>query len=147
MLTPSAKVLHLVKLLGFCSHHGSHDIVAAVDAAGLFLLERLKPQLDIEVSQALARMAPLYHITTQRLPTENKQTAGPVLSTSTTATGGHRHKRVTRQQRAAWVRQHLTVLKQHLKQQLAKSELLVLPNGCSVAQESHVLLLQGSIQV
>jgi hypothetical protein len=54
---------------------------------------------------------------------------------------------MSRQQRAAWVRQHLAALRQHLKLQLVKSELLVLPAGCAVAQESHVMLVQGSIQV
>jgi hypothetical protein len=61
--------------------------------------------------------------------------------------GAARHKRMSRQQRAAWVRQHLAALRCHLKQQLVKSELLVLPAGCAVAQESHVMLMQGSIQV
>ncbi|KAF6264741.1 hypothetical protein COO60DRAFT_18214 [Scenedesmus sp. NREL 46B-D3] len=96
--------------------------------AGLFLLERLQPQMDLETSQALARLAPL-HARGDGRP------------------GQPRRKHMSRQQRAAWVRQHLTALRQHLKQQLVKSELLVLPAGCAVAQESHVMMLQGSIQV
>lgn len=59
----------------------------------------------------------------------------------------HRHKRMSRQHRAAWVRQRLNALRCHLKQQLVKAELLMLPAGCTVAQQSHVLLLQGSMQV
>ncbi|WIA16848.1 hypothetical protein OEZ85_013781 [Tetradesmus obliquus] len=95
---------------------------------GLFLLERLQPQVELETSQALARLAPL-HVRGDGRP------------------GGARHKRASRQQRAAWVRGHLAALRGHLKQQLVKSELLVLPAGCAAAQESHVMLLQGSIQV
>ncbi|KAF8065728.1 NHX8 [Scenedesmus sp. PABB004] len=95
--------------------------------AGLFLLERLRPAVDLEVSQALARLAP-----------------------SSTAHGdrsGARGKRVSKAARAAWVRAHLAALRCDLKAQVVSAELLLLPRGCSVAQEGHAMLLQGSAQV
>lgn len=119
---------------------GCTAVVTHPVPAGLFLLERLRPQLDIEVSQALARMAPLYHGSTHRKSVDKTTDSAAGITAP-------KHKRISKQQRAAWVRQHLTTLKQQLKQQLAMAELLLLPKGCSVAQESHVMLLQGSIQV
>jgi hypothetical protein len=87
------------------------------------LIERLKPQLDMEASQALARLAPL------------------------TTAGGHRDKRSSRAQRAAWVRQKLAAMRASLKAQLVLGELLVLSEGASVVQDSHVILMKGTIQV
>lgn len=96
--------------------------------AGLFLLERLKPHLDMEASQALARLAP--------------------LTTGSSSSGAHhRDKRSTRQQRAAWVRARLAVTRARLKQQLVMAELLVLSEGAVVMQDSHVVLMKGTIQV
>ena len=88
------------------------------------MIERLKPQLDMEASQALARLAPL-----------------------TTAGGHHRDKRSSRAQRAAWVRQKLAAMRASLKAQLVLGELLVLSEGASVVQDSHVILMKGTIQV
>lgn len=101
-----------------------------VCSSGLFLLERLKPQLDLEVSQALARVAPL-----------------TTTSAAAAAGGVVRTKRSSRQQRAAWVRQRLSLLRGLLKQQLAKAELLVLAEGATVSLDSHAVLMRGSLQV
>lgn len=109
--------------------HDSLSVCFSVSPAGLFLLERLKPHLDVEASQALARLAPL------------------TTGSSSSSAGHHRDRRSTRQQRAAWVRQRLAVMRARLKQQLVMSELLVLSEGAVVMQDSHVVLMKGTIQV
>jgi hypothetical protein len=81
---------------------------------GLFLLERLKPQFDMEASQALARLAP--------------------ITAPGTGGGGHRDKKSSRQQRAAWVRQRLVAMRNSIKQQLVMAELLELTEGAAVIQ-------------
>jgi hypothetical protein len=43
-----------------CWHLTNQVIFAVHCYAGLFLLERLQPQMDLETSQALARLAPLH---------------------------------------------------------------------------------------
>jgi len=85
----------------------------------------------MEASQALARLAPL-----------TTAAAG-----GGGGGGGHRDKRSSRQQRAAWVRQRLAALRGSIKQQLVLAELLVLSEGATVVQDSHVILIKGTIQV
>jgi hypothetical protein len=92
---------------------------------GLFLLERLKPQFDMEASQALARLAPI----------------------SAPGAGGGGHRKSSRQQRAAWVRQRLAAMRNSIKQQLVMAELLELTEGATVIQDGHVILMKGTIQV
>lgn len=94
-------------------------------------MERLKPQFDMEASQALARLAPLTTTTTR----------------DTTTSSSSSSKRSTRQQRAAWVRQRLAAVRAVIKQQLVMAELLVLSEGAMVAQDSHVILMKGTIHV
>lgn len=116
----------------------------------------MKPQLDMEASQALARLAPLTTSSSSSTSAAGVGGGGGggggIVSSSHSHSHHHSHqqqrdKRSTRQQRAAWVRQHLAGLRTSLRQQLVLSELLVLSEGATVVQDSHVILMKGSIQV
>ncbi|GBF97334.1 hypothetical protein Rsub_10025 [Raphidocelis subcapitata] len=112
--------------------------------AGLFLIDRMRQQFEVEALQGLTRAAPDYAAldaaTTAAAADASAFAAAaapqPPVQRSGTITG----------RRVAWARAKMACLFTRLHQQLGRAELLQLAPGASVTQTTSVLLLAGGLQ-
>jgi hypothetical protein len=136
--------------------------------AGLFAIDRMREQFEVEVMQALTRAAPDFAaIDAQQqaaaaaaaaasadggtpLAADGGASAGgqqppPGARAASPATLLHRSSAQTAR-RSAWVRAKAAALFATVQQQLSQAELLVLAPGAAVTQRTAVLMLAGGLQ-